>query len=305
MNEESVQVKSIQAEQPAAERRAARARTILDYLKTVLVTLLVALTLKSFVVEAFRIPSSSMEGTLLVGDFLLVNKLAYGIRTPRFIPLTNLTITTFYAPVFRSVKWGNVVVFEFPAALDALDHDEPVNYIKRCIGLPGDVVEIQRGQLFVNGEPMGLPKHAHQGDPNASHHPSRLFPWGVGFTENQYGPLTVPKEGDEIEITEANFSMWRSLIMREGHKAEFDQRGGIMIDGKPAQHYRVQQNYYFVMGDNRENSLDSRYWGFVPEKNLIGEALVVYWSWDPDVAVSDLWDKLKSIRWDRIGTLIR
>lgn len=305
MNEESVQVESIHAEPSTVASRGARARTILDYLKTVLVTLLVALTLKSFVVEAFRIPSSSMEETLLVGDFLLVNKLAYGIRTPRFIPLTNLTITTFYAPVFKSVKRGDVVVFEFPGSFDALDHDEPVNYIKRCIGLPGDVVVIDQGRVFVNGEPMGLTKHARQSDPHAAHHRSRLFPWGAGFTEYQYGPLTVPKEGDEIEITEANFSMWRSLIMREGHKAELDQRNGILIDGMPVPRYRVQQNYYFVMGDNRENSLDSRYWGFVPEKNLIGEALVVYWSWDPDVAVSDLWDKLNSIRWERIGTIIR
>lgn len=287
-------------------KNAARARTLLEYTKTVLITLAVALFLKAFVVEAFRIPSSSMEGTLHVGDFLLVNKLAYGIRTPRFIPLTNFVLPTWYAPVFRNPQRGDVVVFEFPGSADYADKGQPVNYIKRCVGLPGDDVEIRDGQVLVNGERFDFPHTATQaqslGSPN---HRGRLFPWGAGFTEDQYGPVHVPRKGDRVELTADNLSRWRIIIQGEGHSVGFDVSGGILIDGRPAKEYIVKRNYYFVMGDNRANSLDSRYWGFVPEENLIGEALMVYWSWDPAVAVSNVWDKLKSIRWGRIGTIIR
>lgn len=286
------------------ESKSTRVRTFVEYLKTVLITLVVALFLKAFVVEAFRIPSSSMEATLHVGDFLLVNKLAYGIRTPRFLPLTNFTIPTWYVPVFRNVKRGDVVVFEFPGG--SAGAGEPVNYIKRCVGLPGDVVEIRDGQVFVNGERFDFPTTAiPPSSVGSSHHRSRLFPWGAGFSEYRYGPVRVPKKGDRVKLTVDNLSLWRTVIQREGHSLGFDAEGGLLIDGKPAKEYVVERNYFFVLGDNRANSLDSRYWGFVPEENLIGEALMVYWSWDPDVAVSDFGEKLNSIRWERIGTIIR
>ncbi|HXG37346.1 MAG TPA: signal peptidase I [Bacteroidota bacterium] len=305
MNEETAHIEATQADQ-RTERRSTRVRTFVEYLKTVLMTLAVALFLKAFVVEAFRIPSSSMEATLLVGDFLLVNKLAYGIRTPRFIPLTNFTVPTWYAPIFRNVKRGDVVVFEFPGSMTSAEGGEPVNYIKRCVGLPGDVVEIRDGQVLVNGKRFDFPNTAiFSSSRGSSHHRPRLFPWGAGFSEHQYGPVHVPKKGDRVELTAENLSRWRTIIQGEGHSVTFDAAGGVLIDGGPAKEYVVERNYYFVMGDNRDNSLDSRYWGFVPEENLIGEALMVYWSWDPDVAVSDIWDKLNSIRWERIGTLIR
>ncbi|HEY4611408.1 MAG TPA: signal peptidase I [Bacteroidota bacterium] len=307
MSHESLQIESQQVEQPVEPKLAVRVRAAIGYLKTVLITLLVALVLKAFVIEAFRIPSSSMERTLLVGDFLLVNKLAYGIRTPRFIPLTNFAVSTMYLPVFKNVQRGDVVVFEFPGNGESAETEEPVNYIKRCIGLPGDVVEIHDGQVYINSSPQGLPRNAQLSESNgrSSHYRSRLFPWGAGFTEQHYGPLVVPKKGDQLELTIENLSMWRSLILRDGHTVELGEGSRIIVDGVPAQSYTVEQNYYFVMGDNRDNSLDSRYWGFVPEDNLIGEALMVYWSWDPDVAVSNLKDKLLSIRWKRVGTMIR
>ncbi|MGH2569166.1 MAG: signal peptidase I, partial [Bacteroidota bacterium] len=259
-SEESVQIGATTAEQPLETSTGARARSFLDYLKTILVTLAVALFLKSFVVEAFRIPSSSMEETLLVGDFLLVNKLAYGIRTPRYIPLTNMAIPTVHIPAFSRVNRGDVVVFEFPGSIDQGNPDEPVNYIKRCIGLPGDLVEIQEGQVYVNGKPLGLPTHARRNGSNgaAFHHRSRLFPFGAGYTEHDYGPLTVPRKNDRLQLTPDNVAMWRSLILREGHTIAYDEQSGILIDGTLAQEYIVQQDYYFVMGDNRDNSLDSR-----------------------------------------------
>ena len=306
MNEESLQADVVQAQPSEEERRNARTQLLLDYVKTVLVTLVVALVLKSFVIEAFRIPSSSMEETLLVGDFLLVNKLAYTVRTPRFLPFTNIVLPTLTAPVFKHVKRGDVIVFEFPGFPGQAENDEPVNYIKRCIGLPGDVVEIQNGQVYVNDAAVGLPKYGRKSERSGdSHHRSRLFPGGAGFTENRYGPLRIPKKGDKLEISSATLGLWRSLIVSEGHTEGLDERGDALIDGSSASEYVVQRNYYFVLGDNRDNSLDSRYWGYVPEDNLIGEALFVYWSWDPDVSVSNIVDKFKSMRWGRIGTIIR
>jgi signal peptidase I len=281
-------------------------RLALDYLKTVLITLVAALFLKSFVVEAFRIPSSSMEETLLVGDFLLVNKLAYTVRTPRFLPFTNAVLPTLSAPIFKHVNRGDVIVFEFPGFPDQTEREEPVNYIKRCVGLPGDMVEIQNGRVYVNDIAMGLPKYGRKSEQNGtSHHRSRLFPWGAGFSEYNYGPLRIPQKGDRLELSAATLGLWRSLIAQEGHTQGLNEGGETTIDGKPAGEYVVERNYYFVLGDNRDNSLDSRYWGFVPENNLIGEALFVYWSWDPDVPISNMADKLKSMRWNRLGTMIR
>ncbi len=299
--------RQVQDESTAGMVSGARTRSLLGYVRTVLLTLLIALLLKAFVVEAFRIPSSSMENTLVVGDFLLVNKLAYGIRTPRHIPLTDVAIPTFFMPAFQNVQHGDVVVFEYPGFFDDADSPEYVNYIKRCVGLPGDVVEVSGSRVLVNGVEMVFPPQARTSGSSlhSRHHRSRLFPRGAGFTEDAYGPLVVPRRGDVLTLTASTVRPWQGLIRREGHSVEVAADGRVLIDGQPAQRYTIKQNYYFVMGDNRYNSLDSRYWGFVPEENLIGEALMVYWSWDPDVAVSNVWQKLNSIRWDRIGALIR
>lgn len=292
---------------PSSSLGAGRRRA-LDYAKTILLTLLVALMLKTFVVEAFRIPSGSMENTLLVGDFLLVNKIAYGLRTPRYVPLTNVAIPSIALPALKDVQRGDVIVFEFPGERGRRDNPESVNYIKRCIGLPGDTVEILAGRVFVNGRELTIPSHAKA--PNGFRSPHwqrsyRLFPPGAGFTEDRYGPLVVPRKGDVIRLDASSFERWRSFITREGYRTRLSNDGTIFLNDEEVTHYTVQHNYYFVLGDNRDNSLDSRYWGFVPEHNLIGEALLVYWSWDPDIVLSDFFDKAGSIRWGRIGALIR
>jgi signal peptidase I len=305
MNAEPANIETTHVDQNR-ESKSTRVRTLVEYLRTVLITLVVALFLKAFVVEAFRIPSGSMEATLHVGDFLLVNKLAYGIRTPRFIPLTNFTLPTWYAPIFRSVQRGDVIVFEFPGTGGVAGGREPVNYIKRCVGLPGDVVEIRDGQVFVNGVRFDFPPTAIPASAGGSSHLRHFVsPWGEDYTGERFGPVQVPKKGDRVTITAENLPRWSAVLQGEGHRLGLDAAGSVLIDGKPAAEYVVQRNYYFVMGDNRGNSLDSRAWGFVPEDHLIGEALLVYWSWDPEVAFSDIWNKLKSIRWERIGTIIR
>jgi signal peptidase I len=282
-----------------------RARVI-SYIKTLLFTLLIAFTLKTFIVEAYRIPSGSMENTLLVGDFLFVNKFVYGLRTPRHLPLTNLAIPSISLPGLRGVRRGDVIVFEFPGDHEQMQDPESTNYIKRCVGLPGDTVRIVSGRVLVNDGELALPASAkvthrgfHAGSENG------LFPAGAGFTEDEYGPLVVPKKGDVVDLTSVNIDRWKKLIEHEGHEVCRTAAGKVMVDGIESFSYRIQRDYYFVLGDNRENSLDSRFWGFVPEENVVGEALIVYWSWDPGLPVATFSDKLRSIRWERIGNLIR
>ena len=283
-------------------------KSVFDYVKTVVVTLLIALFLKTFVIEAFRIPSASMEKTLLVGDFLIVNKFAYGLRTPRYIPLTNVAMPTLLLALSGDVARGDIVVFEFPGLRDELKPSEPATYVKRCAGLPGDTIRILHGRVFVNESPLKFPPH---GKPPLGFGPSRramgyhLFPRGSYYSDFEYGPLTIPKKGDTLFLRNGAVRQWEIFIVREGHRVDVDNENRISIDGKVTERYIVQRNYYFMLGDNRDNSLDSRFWGFVPEENIIGEALLVYWSWDPDVSVRSLAEKLRSIRWERIGTIIR
>ena len=281
--------------------------TLIEYGKTILVTLLAALLLKLFVIEAYRIPSTSMENTLQVGDFLLVNKLAYSLHTPRRIPFTATSLSSFTLPLFRSVHRGDVVVFEFPGNRYEVKPSESVNYIKRCIGLPGDTVEIRQGKVLVNGIETSFPLHgistAHTTE-KSFRRAAEMFPAGSEFSDINYGPVVVPKQGDILKISPATFSLWQVFIEREGHSIQLSD-DTILIDGTVTSLYHVQQNYYFVLGDNRDNSMDSRYWGFVPHDHLIGEALIIYWSWDPETPVYSLSEKYSTIRWKRIGTLIR
>ncbi|MGD1043860.1 MAG: signal peptidase I [Bacteroidota bacterium] len=283
------------------------ASTLIEYGKTILVTLLAALVLKLFVVEAYRIPSTSMENTLQVGDFLLVNKLAYGLHTPRHLPFTATSLPSFTLPLFRSVHRGDVVVFEFPGGKNEITPSESVNYIKRCIGVPGDTVEIRFGKVFVNGLEISFPLHGrstiHQ-IANAPRQYIEMFPEGSAFSDVNYGPIVVPKRDEILNINHTTFSRWYIFIEREGHIVQVNA-DSILIDGAVTSSYRVQQNYYFVLGDNRDNSMDSRYWGFVPDDHLIGEALFIYWSWDSEVPVSSISEKYSTIRWNRIGILIR
>jgi len=134
---------------------------------------------------------------------------------------------------------------------------------------------------------------------------SSTFPAGRGYTRDDYGPIRIPKQGDVIQLTAENFNEWAVFIGREGHEVNADLR---TIDGKPATSYTVKRDYVFGMGDNRDNSLDSRFWGFIPEEDVVGTPMVVYWSLPvetPDGRKLTLTQRLKNIRWSRIGTIIR
>jgi len=294
--------------QPQEVTAPSRRQRAISFLKTLLFTILVALFLKIFVVEAFRIPSGSMENTLLVGDFLLVNKLAYGIRTPRYVPFTNLAVPSFTLPLLRSVRRGDVVVFEFPGKHSGELPSVPEYYIKRCIGLPGDTINIRSGYVMVNGREVLLPSHAKSSviaETVRSETVDAGQPSRSSIDGNNFGPAIVPKRGDIIRLTPLNLASWKQFIEREYHTVELSSRGSIAIDGVETSHYVVAQDYYFVLGDNRGNSLDSRFWGFVPDDHILGEALVLYWSWDPEQPGDEAHSQPASVRWNRIGTLIR
>jgi signal peptidase I len=276
------QIIQAQAQSPTLE--VSRERFI-GYSKTLLLAIAVALTLKVFVVEAYRIPTSSMEQSLLVGDFLLVNKLAYGLRTPRYVPFTGKAIPAFSIPMFTSVKRGEVIVFEYPGSREQFGEGEPVYFVKRCVGLPGDRVEIRSGDVYVNDRRTETPRKAL-------------------LASDDYTARRVPSKGQLINLDPSSVEEWKPIVLREGHEVSADEHGAIFVDGKPERTYRIEQDYFFVMGDNRENSLDSRFWGFVPGKNIVGEAFLVYWSWDPKLPVKGLVEKFKSIRWERIGKFV-
>ncbi len=278
-----------------------------EYFDALLFAALVAIVLKIFFVEAYRIPTGSMENTLLIGDFLLVNKFVYGATTPRNIPFTNIRIPYFRLPRMREPAQGDVVVFDFPGNRDESESPEVMNYIKRLIGKPGDLVQIINRVVYVNGEvvpnPPGTKFISSPLEGNIVN--PRIFPRGSSWNEDNYGPLKVPKEGDVIQIDAGNIETWRVFIEREGHSVQVLPNTGVVIDGKPQSQYKVQQDYYFMMGDNRNNSLDSRFWGFVPRDHIVGEALIIYWSWDPAIPFSRFFELMASTRWNRVGDIIK
>jgi len=196
---------------------------IREYIEAFAVAIVLALFIRTFVVQAFKIPSGSMEPTLLVGDHILVNKFIYG----EHIPFTDLKFLD-----FRDPKRGEIIVFVYPK-------DESKDFIKRVIGVEGDTVEIKDKKLFINGQPFD--------DPYGHFKDNAIIPGHVQPRDN-FGPITVPEDS------------------------------------------------IFVMGDNRDRSADSRFWGFVRLNQVKGKAFLIYWSWG---------GFMRDIKWRRIGKLIR
>jgi len=194
-----------------------------ENIEAILVAIVIALFIRTFVVQAFKIPSGSMKQTLLIGDHILVNKFAYGVK----IPYLHKTIIPIDNP-----QRGDIVVFKYPV-------DPSKDFIKRVIGIPGDVVEIRDKKLYINGQSVNHDYGMHT-DP-------RIFGENARPRDN-FGPVTVPPHS------------------------------------------------LFVMGDNRDESFDSRFWGFVDYKALLGKAFIIYWSWDKDNF---------DVRWSRIGHILR
>jgi signal peptidase I len=225
-----------------------------------------------------------MQNDLFEGDYIVVNKLAYGARlpiTPLSLPfssstsfLTWIKLPYLRLPGYTHICRNDVMVFNLPTDTK-VPVDERELYIKRCIALPGDTLKIDSGRIFINGklqQDLGKvpdfrisPQSTYS--PNFFPHNSR-FQWNLDY----FGPLLIPKKGDSVKIDFNNLALYSKIIGElEGNKLETNGTG-IYINGKKADSYTFKMNYYFAIGDNRHNSIDSRYWGFVPEDHIIGKA---------------------------------
>jgi signal peptidase I len=250
-----------------------------------------------------------MEDTILVGDFVLVNKFIFGSESPKYIPFTQIEIPHFRLPAIREPRRKDIVVFEFPGMRDQIFADERgVNYVKRCIGLPGDTIQVINKVVYVNHKQFWIPTNVKYLEPIARPKDMvepRIFPKGMPWNEDNYGPIIVPKKGYNIPLDVNNVEQWETLINRAyGEKVVDVQNGVVTIKGKPVTSYTFDQNYYFMMGDNRDDSLDSRFWGFVPRSLVVGEAFITLFSWDRDIPFTDLFRLLGSIRPDRVLLLL-
>jgi signal peptidase I len=277
------------------------------FFKEVAIILGAFLVLNNFVVASFLVPTGSMENEVMAGDLLFVNKVVYGGTSPRNIPFTNVRLPWFSVPGYRDVQRGDVIVFVFPGYRDEVEPEEFTFYLKRCVGIPGDTIAIYNRVVYVNGKMLPLPRNLKFNRVSIlppGEAAEGIFPRGAPWNEDNYGPLIIPKRGMVIPISRENLPVWEVFIRREGHDVRLSG-DEVLIDGQPATEYRVKRDYLFGMGDNRDNSLDSRYWGFIPKENLVGTPLLVYWSWSPEIPLYSIIDKIASVRWGRIGTLIR
>ncbi len=275
--------------------------------KELIQVFLAVLLLNSFVMASFEVPSSSMEDTVKIGDRLLVNKFVYGGSTPYTVPFTSIRMPHFRVPGLRRVERGDVIVFDWPGDRDQTDKPTQVWYVKRCIALPGDEVQITDRVVRVNATISQYPQHVkflRRWSIPAGYRNSGIFPRGSTFNEDNYGPIVVPRRGMRLDLTATNASGWAVLITREGHTVAVDG-DKVRVDGRETTSYQFARDYLFAMGDNRDNSLDSRFWGFVPMEDVIGTPMIVYWSWNPDIPIYDLLSKIGSIDFTRIGTVIR
>lgn len=269
---------------------------------------LILFIVTSSLIQGSRVPTPSMETTIMTGDFLMVSKLAYDLTTPRNIPFTDIEF-----PFTQFLRWndpsrGDIVVFEFPGNRDEIKNSKIENYVKRCVAVAGDTLEVRDKILYVNGKKTPIPIHVQYARNYIlpkDHLDTDLFPRGAAGNADHYGPIVIPKRGDIINLSAFNIEPWQTFINREyGKDVVKIENEKIYIDGKETTQYKVRDDYYFMMGDNRDNSLDSRYWGFVPRRNVIGSPLFVYWSWNSDMPFSDFFNLLASVRLDRIGRIV-
>lgn len=281
-----------------------------SWVKTIVWAISVVTIVNGLALASFTVPTGSMERTVLAGDYVFVNKLVYGPSTPQIIPFINQPLPFYKTPPLMDPEQGDVIVFIFPGNRDQAEPTNFEYYLKRCVAVSGDVLEIKSRRVYVNGKEFMLPEKgqfmAMSDEARIGSYANdrvRTFPPGKGWTRDDYGPLTIPSEGDVIELNRGNIREWATFIRREGHAV--DERK-LLIDGQPASTYTVERDYVFGMGDNRDNSLDSRFWGFIPKQDVVGTPMIVYWSWEPDSPYRQLsfFERLSTIRWSRIGTII-
>ncbi|WP_317174342.1 signal peptidase I [Mucilaginibacter pankratovii] len=350
-----------------------------EWTEAIIFAVVAATLIRTLFIEAYTIPTPSMERSLLVGDFLFVSKVNYGARTPmtpvafpfahHTMPLLGtkaywdgLELPYYRLPGLSEVKKGDVVVFNYPMEADApLNRpvDKRENYIKRCQGAPGDTIALLHAQVYVNGKAMPNPPGSqldyiiadngtplnpdildelkvsdYEGNPNhtmtkeaaakiktysniksitanikqpgaadpfnpvfpAATPKYKLDPKNRDFNWNvdNFGPIIIPKKGWTVKLDSLTLPVYgRAIEVYEGNKLEI-VNGEIMINGQKTTSYTFKMNYYWMMGDNRHDSADSRYWGFVPEDHIVGKALFIWMSWDENASF------FSKIRWSRL-----
>ncbi len=380
-------------------------RNIYEWVNAIVFATVVASLVHIFIFQMYVIPTSSMEKSLLVGDYLYVSKVTYGPQmpnTPLSFPFVHHTMPfsktkkSFSEAVkrpyhrlkgLRSIERDDVVVFNFPAGDTVLLENQGVtyydilreyqrrfglqegrrrlfeeytvitrpvdkreNYIKRCVAIAGDSLEIRDGRVIVNGTPqqpidgiqykynvmtsapltqyaldklgvrewygngfsyalyisedvaaeLGKMKSVTAVNRDVDSPDDHVYPHRaeLGWSQDNYGPIWVPERGATVELTADNLAMYRRLIETyEGHSLE-ERDGKILIDGQPATEYTFEMDYYWMMGDNRHNSADSRFWGFVPEDHIVGKASFVWLSLDKSSGST-------RIRWERLFKKVR
>ncbi len=282
---------------------------IKEFFEQLLFAAIAALIIISFVIQNTRIPTGSMENTILVGDFVLVNKFIYGSSSPKYIPFTEIELPFFRFPALKEPKAKDIVVFEYPGERDQLKPNElNVNYVKRCIGTPGDTIQIIDKVVFINHKQFFIPPHINYSvempKPKGFVEP-RIFPKGLPWNEDNWGPLVIPKAGDVIQLNINNIEQWRTIIDREYGKRVVGISGSLItIEGVPVKNYTFKKDYFFMMGDNRDDSWDSRFWGLVSRDMVVGEAFITLFSWDRDIPFTDFFRLLASVRLDRVLKLL-
>jgi len=343
-----------------------------EWFDAIIFAVIAATIIRTFFIEAFTIPTPSMEKTLMVGDFLFVSKINYGARTPMTplsIPFMHQEIPIiggksyseawklpyYRLPGFSDVSRNDIVVFNYPME-DDRPIDKQTHYIKRCVGISGDTLQVKERILYINGKKAMQPKNSQwvydikttgsglgervlrknditdggpayaPGEyrycltqaamedlktlPNVSglqvmsmppgQYEDYIYPFDpkLKWNMDNYGPIYIPKKGVTVSLTDENINIYKRVITTyEGHQLEIE--GSVfMIDGQVAKTYTFQQDYFFMMGDNRHNSADSRFWGFVPEDHVVGKAVFIWMSWDTNGSF------FSKIRWRRLFNVI-
>ena len=353
------------------------------WLSSILFAVIAASLIRIFAIEPFLIPTSSLEKTLLVGDFLFVSKMSYGTRSPitalsfplihRELPkiktqsfLNFPRFPYFRFPALESIDSNDLVVFNYPGRgyedpfqpFDGDNIDKKLHYVKRCVAVAGDTLEVIDDVLYLNGKESKLPSNAkpqisykvqttngklNEEFLNKKYHitdhiprigtsaimhlnkenleevkkmsnvvsveplidpkgkkDDQIFPKGKNWNRDNYGPLYIPKKGDVITLDSTNYEQYRRIIEKyEGNTVE-RKNGMFVINGHETKTYTIKQNYYFMMGDNRHNSDDSRGWGYVPEDHIVGKPVFIWMS----IKNINYGFRKWHIRWDRVMTFV-
>jgi len=372
-----------------------------EWISSIAFAIIAATLVHTYFMQPYTIPTSSLEKTLYVGDYLFVSKFHYGARVPMTaiaapmvhdtIPFlgksyisdsdaktyknswkNKLSLPYMRLPGFQNIQRNDIVVFSWPS--DSLKTmysdnsgkftykplDKRTNYVKRCVAIPGDSLEIRDGYIFINGKRTVLPDRAktqylftvdtegksfnqntiarynvREGNIqngkyvfnltdnealNISKNPivksivknidpkgiydKKLFPHNAQFpwSQDNYGPIYMPKKGETVALNSTSIPFYEQIIRRYENNNFTIQGNNYYLNGKKVTSYTFKQDYYWMMGDNRQNSLDARYWGYVPFDHVVGKPVFIWLSWDPNS--QGIFAKLKSIRWDRMFTTV-